>query len=75
MRGDSRWRLMSLGLRSAALAPDLTWPGRASWAGWFLLLTTLPTSMLGPIINAARSTDTRARIRTVVDQALAAIDG
>jgi len=60
--GDSVWKLLALGLRSAASAPDLNLPGRSFWAIWFVALTTVPTAILGPIMNLARSTDNRARL-------------
>jgi glycosyltransferase involved in cell wall biosynthesis len=58
--GEGRGRLMLLGLRSAAMAPDLSPPGRVFWAVWFLALATLPKAVLGPLMNATRSTDSRA---------------
>jgi glycosyltransferase involved in cell wall biosynthesis len=62
IEGDGRLRVMWLGLRGAAVAPDFSVFGRLSWATWFLALALLPERIVLYFLRRGRSQSRRSQM-------------
>jgi glycosyltransferase involved in cell wall biosynthesis len=62
IEGDTRSRVLQLGLRSAVVAPDFSVVGRLSWAAWFIALAVLPEQALLHFLQGGRAQSGRSNL-------------